>query len=1198
MTDSLLLLAPGQRVLDANGDPVPNGTLKYFEATTTTPRTVYSDSGLTVELGTTVYTDAGGYPVSGLGSSTKVQIYTGTGAYKVTIANEAAATLVTHDNVPGALDTSTFAPEVAKAKEPVLSVTNSRAVVTTDYGKLLEANSTGGSITLTLPAAATAGDGTRIRVRHVGTAGTVSIPTTGGELISGPQGSSTSYQLTSFGNEVLLICTGAGWTASALYIPDGSITAAQLASSISGTFVQTGAISIWPVDGALPTGYLDCDGSAVSRTTYSELFAVYAEKYGAGDGSTTFNLPNYSGEFLRGWDNGAGVDGDAASRTDRGDGTTGDAVGTRQGSRNKAHTHGATGLTASIASNSPIALTYLGVTSNVTVDRNLDGSSATTSFVNTSTSTSPGGVHGHVATMGGSTASDGGTDGRPLNVGVRFICFAGGSAATGASSVLNTILHGSGDPNDVIGNDDDFYIDVDAWRVWGPKAAGTWVGTGYRFALTSLGSWATTTEYIVNDFVVNGTSSYVCILDHTAGATDDEPGVGATTATYWTLLASGTAGANGSDGTDPGFKYNFDTSTTTAADPGTADLRLNNATLASVTEISISYLSGETGNPSIEGYIKSWDDSTTTADRGKILITNIATPENYFVGRITSAITDGTTYGRFTLEHVVSAGTLTGALSVQFYQTGDVGASGAGTGDVVAANNLSEYTATAATARANISAGDMLASNNLSDLANAGTARTNLALVPGTDVQAYDASLQSISGVTTAADEMLYTTSSDTFDKTSITAFGRSLIDDAAAVNARTTLGVSIGGDVQAFGAVLDDLNTLGANSADGEFLVGTGAGALAWESGATARTSLGLAIGADVQAYDADLAALAGLTSAADALPYFTGSGTADVTTVTAFARSILDDADEATFKATVNLQIGTDVQGYNSDLQGINDATFAQGDILYHNGTTLVNLSPGSSGQFLKSQGAAANVVWDTIGGGGDLLASNNLSDVANATTSRTNIGAGDVLASNNLNDVASAATAFANIKQAASATATGVVELATSAEAETGTDTTRAVTPAGVKASITENESFTPFASRAKAVRTTAGSFSTATTTVIDFDSEDFDTDSYLDLGTDADRFTIPSGVASVVINGYLQVTTAVGSGNYVLIDHLNSAGVRQGFTLFPMIRAYVGFATGLFAVSAGDYFEMSLYQDSGVSASLHTDGRNYMSIAAVA
>ena len=111
----------------------------------------------------------------------------------------------------------------------------------------------------------------------------------------------------------------------------------------------TGAIFMWPT-ATSPTGWLECDGSAVSRTTYAKLFALIGETYGNGDGSTTFNLPDMRGEFPRGWDNGAGNDPDAASRTDRGDGTTGDNVGTKQGHALETHVHtngawlGGTGL--------------------------------------------------------------------------------------------------------------------------------------------------------------------------------------------------------------------------------------------------------------------------------------------------------------------------------------------------------------------------------------------------------------------------------------------------------------------------------------------------------------------------------------------------------------------------------------------------------------------------------------------------------------------------------------------------------------------------------------------------------------------------------------------------------------------------------------------------------------------------------------
>lgn len=81
----------------------------------------------------------------------------------------------------------------------------------------------------------------------------------------------------------------------------------------------------------------------------------------------------------------------------------------------------------------------------------------------------------------------------------------------------------------------------------------------------------------------------------------------------------------------------------------------------------------------------------------------------------------------------------------------------------------------------------------------------------------------------------------------------------------------------------------------------------------------------------------------------------------------------------------------------------------------------------------------------------ASGMVSAIANGVDIRGAAGAGtgDLQAANNLSDVASAATSFSNIKQAASTTATGVVELATDAETQTGTDTARAITPANLTA-----------------------------------------------------------------------------------------------------------------------------------------------------
>lgn len=92
---------------------------------------------------------------------------------------------------------------------------------------------------------------------------------------------------------------------------------------------------------ACPEGWIVADGSSANRTTYAALFAAIGTMYGAGNGTTTFYLPDYRGQFLRGWAHGAATDPDSAIRANRGDGTLGDAVGTRQEDAFQGHNHSA-----------------------------------------------------------------------------------------------------------------------------------------------------------------------------------------------------------------------------------------------------------------------------------------------------------------------------------------------------------------------------------------------------------------------------------------------------------------------------------------------------------------------------------------------------------------------------------------------------------------------------------------------------------------------------------------------------------------------------------------------------------------------------------------------------------------------------------------------------------------------------------------
>ena len=121
----------------------------------------------------------------------------------------------------------------------------------------------------------------------------------------------------------------------------GNVDLTLPSSIVSGGFMQTdgsGNLSFQIVAGvpsgavfciavaSVPSGYLECNGAAVSRTTFAALFAIIGTQYGSGNGSTTFNIPDLRGEFIRGFDNGKGTD-------------SGRSIATSQSDQNKQHNH-------------------------------------------------------------------------------------------------------------------------------------------------------------------------------------------------------------------------------------------------------------------------------------------------------------------------------------------------------------------------------------------------------------------------------------------------------------------------------------------------------------------------------------------------------------------------------------------------------------------------------------------------------------------------------------------------------------------------------------------------------------------------------------------------------------------------------------------------------------------------------------------
>ena len=88
---------------------------------------------------------------------------------------------------------------------------------------------------------------------------------------------------------------------------DISATSGSVTLDGGGVGSPAGSV-IYHAANTAPTGFLKANGAAVSRSTYAALFTAIGTTFGAGDGSSTFNVPDLRGEFIRGWDDSRGID--------------------------------------------------------------------------------------------------------------------------------------------------------------------------------------------------------------------------------------------------------------------------------------------------------------------------------------------------------------------------------------------------------------------------------------------------------------------------------------------------------------------------------------------------------------------------------------------------------------------------------------------------------------------------------------------------------------------------------------------------------------------------------------------------------------------------------------------------------------------------------------------------------------------------
>lgn len=280
------------QVVDSTGAPASGWLINTYVAGSSTPLATYTDNTGGVAQSNPIVLNSLGFPTTG-------QIWLTAGStYKLVLTNAAGVVQKTEDNISGTNDFVASGNEwIASGLTPTyvsatsFTVTGDQTSVLT-VGRRVRTTNTGGTIYSTISASV------------FSSVTTVTVVNDSGTLDSGL--SVVSYGIQNSANSSIpvrrdVIPSVSGTTDATKRVrfeADGLTTATVRVATFPDYDIRIGnlpaGIGPLPYAGSsIPTGWLECDGSAVSRTTYAALFAAISTTWGAGDGSTTFNLPDF-----------------------------------------------------------------------------------------------------------------------------------------------------------------------------------------------------------------------------------------------------------------------------------------------------------------------------------------------------------------------------------------------------------------------------------------------------------------------------------------------------------------------------------------------------------------------------------------------------------------------------------------------------------------------------------------------------------------------------------------------------------------------------------------------------------------------------------------------------------------------------------------------------------------------------------------